>query len=149
MLDAYDKAAEAPIGLILGINPSTADGVEHDHTTRKLEGFATRWGWGGYWLMNPFAYRSTDQRALVETCDPVGPDNGLWLLAGTERATQLVAAWGSAKTAKVRRLLDRRLMDIRHMFYDRDVMCLGKSKDGSPRHPLMLSYTTQLEPWKR
>lgn len=138
-----------PMGLVLGINPSTAGATEDDPTTRKLIAFGRRWGWGGYWLANPFAFRATDQRALLTAADPVGPDNDRHLAQLFESAEQVVCAWGSAKGAAVRRLLDARLAQMTTLLDGHPLLCLGITCDGSPRHPLYMPYTTQLEPWRR
>lgn len=153
--------AEGPVGVVVGINPSTADADAEDHTTRKLIGFAERWGWGGYWLVNPFALRATDQRELLRAEDPVGPENDDELLAAFARGAltadeylvpAVVCAWGSAKTVAIRRLLDRRLEQLWALLSGaglatRAWSCLGTSRDGSPRHPLMLAYDTPLVPF--
>jgi hypothetical protein len=148
-----------PLGVVIGINPSTADVELEDATTRKLIGFGKRWGWGGYFLLNPFAFRSTDQRGLLTADDPVGPGNDGAILAALSSdrdesvCPDVVCAWGSAKTTAVRQLLDRRLVSLARFLNafdalrDRRVLCLGTSADGSPRHPLMLAYDTPLRPY--
>lgn len=136
-----------PMGLVLGINPSTADAERDDATVRKLIGFSKRWGWGGFYLGNPFAFRSTDQRGLLTAADPVGPGNDSELCTLRALSCQIVCAWGSAKTPEVRKLLDERLRVMAPLFAGRDLLCLGTTADGSPKHPLMLSYSTPLEPW--
>lgn len=136
-------------GLVLGINPSTADAAKDDATTRKLIGFGRRWGWGGYALVNPFAFRATDQRRLLSVADPVGPENDRHLAELLEGSDQVVCAWGPAKTAAVRRLLDARLAQLAPLLDGRELLCLGTTADGSPRHPLMLAYDTPLVPWRR
>jgi hypothetical protein len=138
-----------PLGVVLGINPSTAAAEVDDQTTVTLIGFGRVWGWGGYYLGNPFAFRARDQRELLGAVDPVGPDNDDHLRSLFQRADQVVVAWGSAKTPAVRRLLDARLAQMADLLGSRPLLCLGRTKDGSPRHPLMLSYETTLEPWRR
>lgn len=141
-----------PYGAIVGINPSKAGADWDDQTIRKGIGFAKRWGWGGFWMVNPFAFVSTDQRGLLTAPDPVGPENDLYLGDVLANADTIVVAWGSAKTTAVRRLLDARLGQMRRMrtlqaATDDKSYCLGRTADGSPRHPLMLSYDTPLQPW--
>lgn len=138
-----------PMGTVLGINPSSAGAAEDDHSTIKVEGFARRWGWGGYYFGNPFAFCSTDQRALMRAGDPVGPHNDAVLAELLEQGVRVVVAWGSAKTRGVRRLLDARLASMQPILRARSLYCLGVTADGSPRHPLMLSYERELQLWRR
>ena len=137
-----------PCGAIVGINPSTAGADDTDQTITKGIGFARRWGWGGFWMVNPFGLVSTDQRGLLNAADPVGEENDFYLSEIVANAHCIVAAWGSAKTTAVRRLLNARLESLRPVFEGRELLCLGTNADGSPRHPLMLSYDTPLQPWE-
>lgn len=137
-----------PMGTVLGINPSRAGATEDDQSTIKIQGFTQRWGWGGYYLGNPFAFRATDQRALLLAADPIGPDNDAALQQLLEGGVRVVVAWGSAKTPAVRRLLDERIACMLPLLRARPLYCLGVTSDGSPRHPLMLGYDRELELWR-
>lgn len=136
-----------PMGVLLGINPSTAGARDDDHTTIKFQGFTRRWGWGGYYLGNQFAFRATDQRELLRADDPVGPHNDVVLQELLQQGSRIVVAWGSAKTRAVRRLLDARLQNMAPLLRTRPLYCLGVTTDGSPCHPLMLSYDRELQLW--
>src|SRR5271157_168450 len=74
-------SAAVPMVTFIGLNPSTADEINDDPTVRRCLGFARRWGFGGMSMLNVFAYRSTNPRALRAATDPVGPRNGAALLA--------------------------------------------------------------------
>jgi len=128
-----------------GVNPSTADAFQEDATTRKWRGFVERWDGAGYVAGNAFAHRATDVRELAAAADPVGPHNDWWLDRIMERADVLVPCWGSA--AKLPRVLRPRLDVVlgRLRLMGKPVMCLGRTNDGQPKHPLMLSYQTELE----
>jgi hypothetical protein len=139
------------------LNPSTADGHIDDPTIRKCVGFARRWGRHGIRVVNLFALRSTDPRGLVTHADPVGPDNDTHLTAvirqlraHDEPEHLIVCAWGSCGTAAVKRLVAGRVkaLAMDGALGDAPLMCLGRARDGSPRHPLMLAYNTRLEPWR-
>jgi hypothetical protein len=130
--------------VFVGVNPSTADATKDDPTIRKCVGFAKRWGFGALDMVNLFAFRSTDQRVLCDLKDPVGPENADSLREVLDLASRVVWAWGSGKTPGVRRLIDAELE--RSSWYTMPNGCeagtLGRTKDGYPRHPLMLSYAT-------
>jgi hypothetical protein len=142
--------------VFLMLNPSTADATKDDPTIRKCIGFAKRWGMGGIDVVNLFAFRSTDPKALA-ALDPdvaVGPDNTHHVTMALGEAHRsgcpVVCAWGSTGGSAVKRMMAREIFALRVTWGRLDgfaFQCLGRSADGSPRHPLMLSYSTPLEPW--
>jgi hypothetical protein len=134
--------------VFVGVNPSTADAVDDDHTIRKCIGFAHRWGFGALDMVNLFAWRSTDQRGLLMAKDAVGVENDCRLLQAFDTASRIVLAWGSGKTAAVRRLIDNRVREESEMLHryrpSVERVTLGETTDGAPRHPLMLAYETPI-----
>lgn len=138
-----------PLATFVMCNPSTADANEDDATIRKCMGFAHRWGLGGIWVVNLFALRSTDPRALLTASDPVGPDNDGWLANACSFEPSVVCAWGSPGGARVAAMLSERAPTLVHLAYchEGSLQCLGTSKDGSPRHPLMLGYSVPRQAW--
>jgi hypothetical protein len=140
--------------VFLMLNPSTADAKEDDATIRKCVGFANTWGYDGISVINLFGIRSRDPKVLVERADDdlLGPDYDRNLYLAIVRAPLVVAAWGCADTLRRLAVLSQRpakvLARIREINPQIEIQCLGRSKDGSPRHPLMLAYTTPLEPFE-
>ena len=135
--------------VFVGVNPSTADAVDDDHTIRKCVGFASRWGFGALDMVNLFAWRSTDQRGLLMAQDPVGVENECRIMQAFDTASRIVLAWGSGKTAAVRSLIKGRIQREAQLLYgyrhrvERGM--LGETADGFARHPLMLPYETPFE----
>lgn len=133
--------------LFVCLNPSTADAATDDATTRKLKGFSDRWRMRAYTLVNLFAFRATDPVALKDRKDPVGPLN--WGVVRDEVSAhgKIVLAWGShAPIARMVKAQSEVYVDrIRRTWPWLTLFCLGRCADGSPRHPLMLSYDTPLE----
>lgn len=129
-----------PVNCICGVNPSTADEKENDPTIRKDIGFSERQGFGALLKLNVAAYRSTDPRMLRKAWNPLGDENSAdHLLQYFEqfKARQFVAAWGKNGNyfwGQCQAILDR----------FPNALCLGKNPDGTPRHTLMLPYSTQL-----
>ncbi len=126
------------------LNPSTADAFEDDPTIRRCIGFAESNGYGGIEVCNLFAYRATDPKALVATGDAFGPENGAHLDAIIGAHT-VVAAWGAWGTrAGVTGIVESVHLTARQV--GRRLLCLGTTKDGSPRHPLYVRGDQPLVP---
>jgi len=136
--------------MFIGLNPSTADEKTDDTTIRKCLGFARRWGWRGVHMLNLFALVATQPAKLLTVeapiCEP-GVINKTDNLLGYygQRCGRVVVCWGSM-TASHRKLLqfDQRVAAVMDLL-PKHVYCLGKTADGSPRHPSRLAYSTPLE----
>lgn len=131
------------------VNPSTAGPLMNDHTVRKGLGFSRSWGASRMTYVNKFAFRSKDVEDLATAIDPVGPLNDAWILSAMMDADIVVAAWGPL--AKLPPRLRGRWREVCSLAdtAGKPLMCLGVAKDGQPRHPLMLSYSTPIVPWTR
>ena len=66
---------EKPKVLFIMLNPSTADADVDDPTIRRVVNFAKSWGYGGVFVGNLYAFRSTDPKGLRYIDNPVGEDN--------------------------------------------------------------------------
>lgn len=133
--------AEQPAAAFVMLNPSTADAFAEDPTIRRCISFARSWGAGGVLVLNLFALRATDPRALRHHPDPVGPDNDLVIAAAlsADRLGPVVCAWG------IYGLLNGRAERITALVRDLlgvPPLCLGATKDGHPRHPLYVRGDT-------
>lgn len=127
------------------LNPSTADASIDDPTIRRIIAFSRDLGFGGLEVRNLFALRSPDPAALASHPDPIGPDNDKAILELVETCPVIVAAWGKhgslcGRAEKVCRFLAERGVMGR-------LKCLGKNRDGSPKHPLYLASKTGLRPY--
>lgn len=129
------------------VNPSTADAEKDDATIRKVRGFAQRMGFGYLVVGNLFAYRATDIRALRTAPDPTGPDNDKHLQQILRDTSCCVVAWGPL--AKLPLELRERWGHFARLAQSiqKPLHSLGTAKDGHPRHPLMLPYSTELRRW--
>jgi hypothetical protein len=131
--------------LFVGLNPSTADETNDDPTIRKCVGFAKRWGFGAVDVVNLFALRSTDPAGLLADEDPVGRRNRHHLTQAFKDARRIVWAWGS-HGPRIQRLILPASISARRIERVCEVGTLGTTRDGSPRHPLMLAYATGFKP---
>ena len=125
------------------LNPSTATHLKDDATFRRCKGFAKQLGCGSYRMLNLFAYRSTDYRALFRVHDPIGPENTLEYLRRWTADAIVVAAWGAHVTERIWRYYrrgDEVLATIP------GVLCWDLTGSGAPRHPLYLPSSSVLKP---
>jgi hypothetical protein len=125
------------------LNPSTADATKNDATIRKCIGFSKRWGYGRMIVVNLFALRSTDPRALAKNTDPVGVENDYWTITAMREARECVCAWGCQQHLTTPKLRARPSLALSLIRMHAPTVCLGFRKDGAPRHPLILSYETE------
>ena len=142
---------DAPLLAWCMLNPSTADEMRNDVTIRKCIAFTKLFAqqadtpsYGGLIVVNLFALRSRSPAALKHHPDPIGPHNTavLQALRDMPGGVDLVAAWGGSVPDNVDSRAMRRLVRG-HL----GVTCLGRTKHGEPRHPLMLPYSTEREPF--
>lgn len=133
--------------VFLGVNPSTADAQTDDATVRKWRGFAERWGFRRFLVGNLFAYRATDVGELAAVEDPIGPDNDAHLRDMLWQASLVVPCWGSREKlpATLRPRIDAVRAVLRQIPVE--VLVLGLTRSGDPKHPLMLGYHARLEDW--
>ncbi len=137
--------AVAPLLWVL-LNPSTADGQTDDPTLRRCMGFSRAWGFGGVEIANLFAYRTPYPRHLWHAMDPVGSENDRYLAVAAQRAGTVVVAWGADGTYQQRDCAVLALLEQRAA---RSLLCLGTTRDGSPRHPLRIARGASLMPYRR
>jgi hypothetical protein len=128
------------------LNPSTADAEIDDPTIRRCIAFSKRLGAAAMAVVNLFAYRATDPDELVEVggTDAIGPDNGGHVRAACDLGGPIIAAWG-ALGKPLRGAADEIARFMRRENYS--LKCLGKTKDGSPRHPLYVRADAPLIEW--
>jgi len=121
-----------PNVLFIMLNPSTADADIDDPTIRRCIGFAKSWGYGGVYVGNLFAYRSTNPKELLKAINPIGDDNIFHLQAMSSRCEIAVCAWGNS--AIVTKLCKNKPLSVIQIALN----YLELSNDGTPKHPLYL-----------
>lgn len=150
--------APPPVMCFVMLNPSTADGTQDDPTIRRCKSFAEREGCRTLEVVNLYAYRATKPKDLWDAAaagiDAVGPENATWVDRAIRLrslgANCLVAAWGAnvePSAVEWFAALVAAFARTRTAYDPPRVWCLGRTKGGQPRHPLMLRADTPLEPW--
>ncbi len=131
--------------VFVGLNPSTADESTDDPTIRRILGFADDWGFGTLVMLNAFAFRSTDPKALharaARKREVVGPENDATIARAFEahRSGKLVVGWGAHGVLLER---GRHVAEMAAAIHGRP-QCLGRTESGEPKHPLYLAATTR------
>lgn len=117
------------------MNPTTNE--DASPTLVRVRGFAA-----GRTLIvvNLFGLMTPETADLVNHPDPVGPFNDSWVRTAIERATVIVAAWGSSELPS----MYLRAEHVRRFLRKRVVHCLGWTKQGEPKHPLRIPKAQQL-----
>lgn len=132
----YRKIAcesEKPLCFIC-LNPSTADAKEDDHTVRRCMGFARDLGYGHLYIVNLFAWRSTEKAVLLQVPqDKIGPRNDHYIDKCVKSCDTTVAAWGTFVSKK--KLLWR-AKEVSSRYGN--LMALEITEEGHPAHPLLL-----------
>lgn len=130
------------------LNPSTADGKADDPTLWRIMGFSYRWGYGGLVVANVYPFISSSpavmrqwRASFADTASE--PDEGArsaWHRNTHDCATLfadcalVMAAWGAhAERADVAQWIGG--VEAQHG-QAIDWHCLGRTGDGSPKHPL-------------
>ena len=124
----WDKSL--PTIMFIGLNPSTANETQNDPTILKCIQYCKRWDFGGFYITNLFAYRSSSPDILKKSKKPIGSKNDYWVLKTAKSSEKIVACWGEHGDFKDR---DKALKKQ----FDR-LYCLKVNKSGQPAHPLYL-----------
>lgn len=125
------------------LNPSTAGAEDNDPTITRCVGFARRLGASGLTVINLGARIATDPKELLSAADPVGPANVAVLEDVIGSTREVVVAWGAFP-----RKLNGRFEKSLQLFSEVGrFKCLGKTKEGDPRHPLYLPANAELISW--
>ena len=126
--------------LFIMLNPSTADHVEDDLTTRRCIKYAERWGYGGIMIGNLFPFRAKrpkDLRKWLKDGETYQFFNRDAVHQMAEQADIVVCAWGCNYKEGIPEWIEE---------LDTPLYYLELCKDGkTPKHPLG-NLSKDLEP---
>jgi hypothetical protein len=135
--------------LFVCFNPSTADAMKDDPTVLRLVGFASRAGCGGFELVNLISQRATNPLHVQTEPEPELAND--YIRDALGRCARVVVAWGRPGIRKevVPLAIEREaFVVVAAENAGRTLLCLGKTREGQPRHPLYLKGVTPLEEWR-
>ena len=129
---------EKPKILFIMLNPSTADEFVEDPTIRRVVNYAKDWGYGGVYVGNLYAFRSTDPKGLKCIAHPVGPENITHIQTLISLVDKVIYAWGNEEKEPdwLKKMVDT-------------PYCIEISKKGIPKHPLYLKKCLIPQIYKR
>jgi hypothetical protein len=135
--------APCPIVFIM-LNPSKATSDKDDPTIRRCIKLARDNGYTDLIVLNLFAYIAADPEGLAASHSPVGPENyqTITKFISNPNYPDIVIAWGANRLATELATILVRSLAPRH---GKDLLCLGKTKSGAPRHPLYIKKNQKFE----
>lgn len=141
-----------PLGFIMH-NPSTADSRADDPTIRRCVRFAIREKAGGIMVVNVVPWRATKPEDLYAAM-AAGHDvmrmaeNRGYIAKTAHDCSRVVGAWGAGVRWRVGEV--KEIIGGTISIYQPNGMflwCLGVTKGGHPRHPLMVRNDQPIERW--
>lgn len=145
----WDPNADLLVWMML--NPSTAHASKDDATIRRVRSFTQREGYGGFIVINVFAYRATTPAELHAHRLPEDRVNER-MISQTLPKRDVIVAWGQSVALCPDFQRAKMLLSTA-----RSVRCLGLTKgqragfgsriNQQPRHPVRLAKNTPLESW--
>lgn len=129
--------------IFIGLNPSTGDEIHDDPTICKLGWLAKDLGYGGIYIGNLFALRSSSPAALLlgsklrVAKQSIGVENDKYLRELKRVAGIIVVGWGNLAQYSNRY---KAVLDL----LGKPVYCFAVTKAGQPSHPLYLQSPVEL-----
>ncbi|HRK26126.1 MAG TPA: DUF1643 domain-containing protein [Chitinophagales bacterium] len=120
-----------PLAMCIGLNPSTANAVKTDPTITTLTKMLKLLGYGGFYMMNLFAWISSKPIDLLICKNPIG-ENDVKLKEVAEICNDVIVCWGNFEQA------EERVKQVLPNYPN--AKCFGKTQRGRPFHPLALMY---------
>ena len=121
--------------MFIGLNKSTENEFDSDPTIRSCGRIAKTNGYGGFYMMNCWAYIATDPTLLK--INPMSEEwNNNMLTVIASKCKDVVFAWGSFAIVSEM----GRDMELSEMFPNAKALFINKN--GSPKHPLYVKAST-------
>lgn len=120
-----------PKAMCIGLNPSTANADDNDQTINYLIKMLSKLGYGGFYMMNLFAWISSKPEDLLICENPLG-ENENKLKEVEKICNDVIICWGSFKQA------ENRIKEVLPKYPN--AKCFGVNKNKTPLHPLALMY---------
>ena len=130
----WDKEKE--IGVFIALNPSKATELKSDQTMCNINNLALQWGWGGFYILNLFAFMSTDKQLMYKECNKIDNRNDSTIQKICSEANTIVLAWGEEKPRLVK-LQANKIKTILTSL-NKEAYCLSKNRRSGYKHPCII-----------
>lgn len=120
-----------PIAMCIGLNPSKANSEKDDATINILKSCLYKLGYGGFYMMNLFAWISPHPKDLLTCPDPLGQNNHK-LKEVEAFCNDVIVCWGTFPQAQ------ERIKEVLPNYPK--ALCFGVNKNGTPFHPRAMVY---------
>ena len=120
-----------PKAMCIGLNPSTANANKNDQTINYLKKMLSKLGYGGFYMMNLFAWISSKPDDLISCADALG-ENENKLKEVESICNDVIVCWGNFKQAT------NRIKEVLPNYPN--AKCFGVNANGTPYHPLAMMY---------
>lgn len=119
--------------LFIGHNPSTADEINNDQTTKKIIGYAKIWGYGGINIvnLNPYVARNKKVADSIKCNIFIYLFTIFYIIYMSLLHKKIIYAWGSTKKEPIW----LKLIIL-------NPLCIRILKNGNPAHPCRAKYTS-------
>lgn len=131
-------------------NPSTADHMDDDPTTRNLKKWAGQNGVGMIIIANLYAYRASRPAALLSLSESeaIGGKNMDAITRAAMEVDEVIVGWGNPPPkSRSKKEFVKQGQEVLAALSQRhkNVYCMGKTKFGHPRHPRVWYMTRNHE----
>lgn len=120
-----------PKAMCIGLNPSKASDIKNDPTITNITSMLKILGYGGFYMVNLFAWISSKPQDLLTCADPIG-ENETKLKEVESICDVVIVCWGNFKQAE--KIIKEVLPNYPN------AKCFGINKNGTPAHPLAMMY---------
>ena len=129
--------SDGPLCNGLFMNPSTADHLELDNTTKLFKVRCQKLGFGGFIVTNIHSFIETKQNEIRQIDDPIGEGNDSEILRAADECSMVVCGYGANQWSRQRADFVRDLL-MAHCPEKMHVLKL--TQQGQPQHPLYIRY---------
>lgn len=132
------------IGVFIALNPSKATELKCDQTMCNINNLALQWDWGGFYLLNLFAFMSTDKKQMLIAKNPIGEKNNEMIEKICKQSNNIVLSWGEEKP----KLVKDRANDVVQILkkINTNILCLSENSGSGYQHPCIIKVENFKQP---